>query len=102
MPTWTFFAWGLSLSLGGACTVTGILWRYINKHQFLAGCFVEKAGLFMLGAACAVLAIAIGFYARGAGTLTAGICGALAMACMTRIRTINKEAKIVREYGEED
>lgn len=101
MPTWTFFLWGLSLSLGGGCTVTGILWRYLNKQQFIAGLLVEKAGLFMLGAACAVLALAIGFYAGGPGLLTSGICGALAAACASRIRTINKEAKIVKEHGED-
>lgn len=101
MPTWTFFAWGLSLSLGGGCTVTGILWRYFDKRQFLAGCLVEKAGLFMLGTSCSVLGLAIAFYAGATGTLTAGLCFALMLACFSRIRTINKEASIVKEYGEE-
>lgn len=102
MPTWTHFAWGLSLSLGGLCTVTGILWRYLNPKQFLSGLKVEEAGLWMLGSACTVLALTIGFYAGGAGILVAGLCGALAGACLSRIRTTHKEAKIVKEHGGED
>lgn len=101
MPTWTFFAWGVFLSLGGFCTVTGILWRYIDKRQFMVGLLIEKAGLFMLMAECLVLAIAVVYYAHGPGSLQAGILVALVLACWSRIRTINKEASIVKEHGEE-
>lgn len=100
LPPWTLSIWGLMLSLGGLCTVTGILWRYINKVQFVAGLYVEKAGLWMLGSCSIVLGIAIGYYAGDVGLLTAGVFGALAAACFSRIRTINKEADIVKEYGE--
>jgi hypothetical protein len=102
LPTWTLFLWGVMLSVGGLCTVAGILWRHYNEQQFLAGLKVEEAGLWMLGSCSAVLAIAISAYAGSVGLLTAGIFGALAAACVSRIRTTHKEAKIVREHGQED
>jgi hypothetical protein len=101
LPTWAVVAWGVSLSFGGGCTVTGILWRHINELQFIAGLYVEKAGLYMLGSACLVLALAIGIHVGGSGLVTSGICGALAAACVSRVRTINKEAKIVKEHTED-
>jgi len=100
LPDWTLFFWGASLSLGGACTVTGILWRAYNRLQFVAGLLVEKAGMHLLGASSVVLALAIGVYAGDIGILTSGIFGALFCACVSRIRTINKEVAVVREHGE--
>lgn len=102
LPTWTLFVWGIMLSLGGLCTVAGILWRHINKQQFLAGLKVEEAGLWMLGSCSAVLALAIGYYVGMAAILTSGIFAALALACVSRIRTTHKEAKIVKEHGGEE
>jgi hypothetical protein len=100
LPNWTLFFWGLSLSLGGLCTVIGILIRYTKPQQFVTGLLTEKAGMYMLGSASSVLCLAIGVFAGAVGMLSAGIFGALALACVTRIRTINKEASIVKEHGE--
>ena len=100
LPSWALLAWGVILTLGGLCTVIGILWRYFRPNQFLAGLMVEKAGQFMLGAACSSLCVAIAAYAGSRGFLVSGVFGGLGLAAVSRIRTINKEHKIVQDHGD--
>lgn len=100
LPTWALVVWGITLTLGGLCTVTGILWRYFQPLQFVRGLLIEKAGQYMLGASCSVLCLAISLYTGPGGLLIAGTYGAFALACISRTRTINKEVKVVKEHGE--
>lgn len=95
-------AWGISLTLGGAFTLGGILWRYYNRTQFLAGLYLERAGLGMLGAAVIVYVTSIALVIGVPSIFSSSIYGAFVAACYSRSRSIGREIRIIKEYGSLD
>lgn len=102
LPSVLRVIWGMSLTLGGGLTLSGILWRHIDASRFISGLYVERAGLVMLGTSAAVFVIVIWFYAGAPTLFVAAIYGAFIAACISRTKSIGMEISIIREHGGTD
>lgn len=102
LPTVLRVVWGISLTLGGGLTLSGILWRHLNVNRFVSGLYVERSGLLMLGTSAAAFVLVVWFYAGAPSLFVAAIYGAFIAACVSRTRSIGMEISIIREHGETD
>lgn len=98
-PSFAVIVWGLSLTLGGASVVYGILWRHFRPVRFISGLLMERAGLYMLASSISCFIIAAIVFAGLPSIFMALLVGAFVAACVSRIRSINKEISIIREHG---
>ncbi len=99
LPTFGQIAWGISLSLGGASVVYGIVWRYFKPTQFIAGLYIERGGLYMLASSVSCFVIAAVVFAGAPSAFVAAFVGAFVAACISRTRSIKREIAIIRQHG---
>lgn len=79
--------------------VYGIMWRYFKPKQFIAGLYVERAGLYMLVSSISCFIIAAVVFSGAPSVFVALLIGAFVAACISRSRSIGKEISIIREHG---
>lgn len=78
MPTWGVYTWGITLALGSAITLVGMLFQSLN------GIITEQVGNVMVGAAT-IFYSTIAFMFTGAAAIqSVGIILAWGVACLLR------------------
>lgn len=92
-------AWGLVQLLAGALIVTGIVMRYARPPLLVIGLRLERAGLVPLAAAATVYGVVALGYAGPRAIYPVAVLLAVALACLSRVRTIARLERTIRKHS---
>lgn len=93
--------WGAALMIGSALALTGV-WCYRSARQLVAGLYLERAGLVLVGAAATIYSIVLLHSAGGVAGIRWAVCVqvAYASACFFRAwqdhRAIGRTRRLYR------